>query len=49
MKQLLIMLMLAIIFTALGVRMFQLTLEPALRDGHERMIERFAGWGYSHD
>lgn len=49
MKQMVIMLLMAIIVTALGVRMFTMTLQPALVQGHERMIDRFQSWGYSDE
>jgi hypothetical protein len=49
MKQMVIMLLLAIMVTALGVRIFQMTLQPTLLQGHERMINRFQSWGYSDE
>jgi cell division protein FtsL len=49
MKQMVITLLLAIIITAIGVRMFQTTLEPTLVQGHERLMDRYQNWGYSDE
>jgi hypothetical protein len=49
MKQMVITLLLAIIITAFGVQMFQITLEPTLIQGHGRLMDRYQNWGYSNE
>jgi hypothetical protein len=49
MKQMTITLLLAIIITGLGVRMFQMTLEPTLVEGHKSLMSRYQKWGYSNE
>lgn len=49
MKQVITLLLLSILITGIGVRMFKVTLEPALAEGHRNMIVRFQQWGYSDE
>lgn len=43
------MMILTVLVIAVGVKMFDHSLEPALAEGHGSLIKHYQSWGYSDE